>query len=449
MCEMWKKEKLKWITWGILTLFLFIYYISMYYWDIDQTNEGSLILLDCLFEGKLFEFYRVYSGLYFITVFAIFAIWNFPIWVISRFYGGAITDLGCRLWSKGLVVLFAVGCIWMLYCILKKLEYNEKEWTIFLFVSSLLFACPVFAVAQYDVIEIFFMLCGIYYYIKDEKLSWRSILFFSIAISAKLFAVFVFFIFVLATEKKFLKIIYKMILGFSFAGVTMFPFWINNFWDVSGELNSSIAERFFGALWPGGSYGISLFFLGYFTICLIAYLSEEKNIRKRFSLLNWLTTAFFLILFTFVYCYPYWYILIMPFLSILVTEYKENLKINMLLEILLEGAIMLALGYSFTWVLFGEGSFSTLIFQNRGVNGKIANIADIVNALGLSSYIHGVFTIFFFCGMAILVMNNPWKPVLVREEEKELIIAEKVTRIMRVGMIGMYFVATWIIAFCI
>lgn len=48
-----------------------------------------------------------------------------------------------------------------------------------MFASSLFFVLPVFAVAQYDIIAVFFILWGMKSYLTEEHISGKTILLFS------------------------------------------------------------------------------------------------------------------------------------------------------------------------------------------------------------------------------------------------------------------------------
>lgn len=177
------------------------------------------MLVDCLREGRLFDFYEVtmqnpvcgVEAFYFIPVYIVFAVWNLPAWIATRFMGVGIDNTFCMLWSKGIVVFFSILSMWMLYRILAKIKYEHLEYAVFLFASSLFLFVPALAISQYDVIHIFFTLWGIDLYVADEKISWRVLTVFSIAVSMKLFAFFPFLILVLLNEKRIRYIIFDLV----------------------------------------------------------------------------------------------------------------------------------------------------------------------------------------------------------------------------------------------
>jgi len=446
----WKKDKIKIVMWGIMALLLLFCFVSMYYSDIWSTYHDSLKFIDSLMAGRIFEYYEVNVSLYFVPVYIIFGIWLFPIWFMSYFFHIDINSVGCFIWSKGLIVVFAVGCIWLLYSILKKLEYDNLEYAVFLFVSSLLFIFPSMVAVQYDVIELFFLLLAVFYYIKDKKLSWKPLLFFSVAISIKLFALFVFLILVLTIEKRVLYIIRNMLIGVSFAVITMAPFWNRGYWSGTGGRNISFAYTLLSVTLPGGLSPISIFWLGYFMLCAVAYFSKKKEMEENLKLVIWLTAVFFLLLFGFANCHPYWIVLYLPFLIMVILEHKENLKINILIETVFEIIVILMQGVEYNWVYFSGMSFTSLILKNKGIMAdETANLLTFLNMSegGIASCMIAGSTTFIACGVVLLAINNPWKPVLCESTEKEFVMVKKVSRIARVGIVALLLGLTLVIAF--
>lgn len=446
----WKEDKIKVVMWGMMALLLLFCFVSMYYSDIWNTYHDSLKFMEAFMTGHLFEYYEINVSLYFIPVYIIFGIWLFPIWFMSHFFHIDINSVGCLIWSKGIILVFAVGCVWMMYCILKKVKSDNLEYAVFLFASSLLFIFPSMVAVQYDVIELFFLLCAIFYYIKDEKLSWKSLLFFSVAISVKLFALFVFLLLVLTVEKRVLYIVRNMLIGVSFTVITMAPFWNKGYWSGTGGLNISFAYTLLSVTFPGGLAPVSIFWLGYFMLCAVAYFSKKREIEENLKFVIWLSAVFFLLLFGFADCHPYWFVLYLPFLIMVVVQYKENLKMNILIETVLEITVILMHGIRYNWVYFSKASFKYLIFNNAGIaSEETKNLLTFLNMNdgGISLCMILGSTVFIACGIILLAVNNPWKPVLCESTEKEFVMVEKMSRMARVGVAALLLGLTVVIAF--
>ncbi len=451
-------DKWKLVIWGLLLVLLAVYFVSLYYPDIYITYRHSLTFLDCIKNGELFNFYQIslqtqselgYAATYFIPIYIIFAIWNFPIWIATRFCGISAENAGCLLWSKSVIIVFAMASIYVLIQIMKRMsEYKKIEFSVFLFASSLFFVLPSFAMSQYDIIECFFVLCGIYYYMKDEKISWRVWLFFSIAVSVKLMAVFILLMLILLIEKRLIYIAFHMAGSFIISFVTMLPFYTNGYQECAGTLNQSFVGRLFVAVVPGGISSLSLFWIGFTSIAILAYLLKPKGLHEVTKQLIWLSVFTFMLLFTFVLCHPQWMILFLPFLILLTVQWKENLKINLILEIIAEITLIVVQGFYFHWVYFSETSFEQLIFRsNIKYESGIGNLLDIAERFGISPCIPGAYAVFFVCIAALLILNNPWHPILCRAEETKEMVVEKTARILRIAMLTFYFLITCAIAF--
>lgn len=141
--------------------------------------------------------------------------------------------------------------------------------------------------------------------------------------------------------------------------------------------------------------------------------------------------------------------LFLPFLILLIMENKENREINLLLEIILELAIIIVQGVSFYWVYFSETSFEKLIFETKIKYGSgVKNLLDILEKMGATERIYGIYSIFLVCGAALLIINNPWRPIPCRTPEtKESIVNTHTSGILRILFILVYILATCIIAF--
>ena len=448
--SVWKKDKNTIIAWGVMLLPLLFFFMSTYYSDMWETYHDGLRFTDYLMEGRFFEYYKTNASLYFVPIYIIFGIWNFPIWVASHFFHADIDSMGCLLWSKGIILLFTVGCIWMLCNILREMKYDNLEYAVFLFASSLIFVFPAMVAVQYDVIELFFLLCALFLYVKDKKLSWRSLLFFSVAISIKLFALFIFLLLILAEEKRILYIIRNMIFGMSLTIISMLPFWNRGYWHGTGGRNISFGYALISNNIPGGLSPISIFLFGYLMLCAVAYFYKKKDIRDNLRFIVWLSAVFFLLLFGFVNCHPYWIILYLPFLVMIIVEHKENLKVNLLMETGLELVAILAYGITYNWVYFSGSTFAYLIFKK--INMLPDEEANFVSFLsmsdgGTSMCMIVASTVFIACGIVLLAVNNPWKPILCESTEEEIVLVKKVSRILRIGIMVMLLCLMLIIIF--
>ena len=206
------------LIWSSLALIIVVLFFCFAYSDILITTKDSLNLWQILFNGHPLEFYSINYGLvvdkflpvatkvcYEIPIFIIFAIWNFPLWIAQSVFHVSITSsLLCMIWLKSILVVFLALCVWVIkkICVEIKIDNKHISWVIFAFISSPLLLISLFIMSQYDIIAIFFMLLGIWMYIRGN-IKW-FVIWFSIAILLKLFALFIFIPLILLSNKKIL-----------------------------------------------------------------------------------------------------------------------------------------------------------------------------------------------------------------------------------------------------
>ena len=210
-------DKMKWVALGLLLFFLFV---TSLFPDIVITYTHSLNFLDCFFSGNFLEFYqytleRQYYGFpadYYVMIYIIFGIWNLPIWILTKLCSIDPYSIGVLLWARTIVVVFIVGILWIIYKIFEILKEEQDEHVYFMICSSVLCIFPSFVMGQYDVVSLFFIMLGILQCLKEDKISWKALIIFAIAIPIKTLAIFPVILIILHQEKKILGIIKNIII---------------------------------------------------------------------------------------------------------------------------------------------------------------------------------------------------------------------------------------------
>ena len=451
--NIWEKLLLdKKISWIIIVLISAVTFTTIWYEDIYLTYRHSLFLIDCLLDGNVINYYSLVNNqisvaVYLMPLYVVFALWNIPTWIATRMFNISEDAVGCLLWTKLIVVFFLVVAVFLIFHICKTMKFKELEYILFFSLSSLFVYCPVIATGQYDIVEIVFMLGGLYFYLVDQKLSVRSIFLFSIAISMKIFALFVYLILILIEEKRILHILWKLLGGFGVSIITIIPFW-SGYISTTSQFNSGMSSRLFSITLPGGNVPISIFWSVFIIICIVAYLSKVNDIKDKFVLWSWLGTLFWLIFFVFVHkAYPYWIIWMVPFLAFVIGENIKLKKINILLETIMEVTLVVIMSYAYHWVYLQPGAFSNLIlkdlFINSGHKGNGLNV--ILDTIGLSYALTAISAACFVCGMFFLIINNPWKEILHQDVDDDVVLGERTVRMLRSGILVLYFVVTLLV----
>lgn len=203
-----------WIKWALLILVLGASYAIFMYADMLDTINNSIAFTKAFFNGKFFEFYELsvemavtrYAANYSVPIYLLLSIWNLPIFVLSGALGvDFITWWVGLLWSKTFIVMFALLSSYMIYKILLLCNIKKKRayLGVFLFLSSIIVFDVIFVTVQLDIIPIFFMLLGLYGYLKKDNVLF--FLSFTIAVPFKMFALLLALPLILLRQKNLLK----------------------------------------------------------------------------------------------------------------------------------------------------------------------------------------------------------------------------------------------------
>ena len=425
--------------WDIILIFIILSVIilTMHYADITVTSQFSLIFLDSLFDGEFASFYNnsLTSGIapegavYDIGLYFVFAIWGIPVWILKNIANINVLGVGSLLWFKLLVVLFGIGTTILVGKIAKCLYFKEEVciYSSLVYILSLLFSFPVFVIAQYDVIPLFFVLNGVHKWL-DKGVN-KGLISFAFAFTMKPFAILVFAIMLLLEEKNILSIVLR-------GGITLVPWLICKVIYIFNPVNNASNNNFFLEMFPKllkvkfdvGSGECSVFFLLIFIIYLIAYIYVPQNSKltkgEQFVLLSFTLWSSFCV---FAEVYPYWIIYLAPFLSIIIFFNLSYVNLMLMLEMIVNVGIIFLMIIQYPWVYGGQKTFSYLVLKpmyeiigakNISTVGGGLNVLNlmkfqpIVSAAVLASVVMLLFLAYKGLSAGIKVDNNtlisPW-----------------------------------------
>ena len=406
---------------GLLAIVLFLFFVFDCYADIVTTYLHSMGLLEALTKGKLFQFYdystefisayrsMVTPPAYPFLVYFIFAIWNLPVFILHQIFGIDYMYPLFLLWCKGMLVLFSAGSVKLLREILKQHGHETKlKLAIFLFSSSLFFVLPVFAVAQYDIIAVFFILWGMKSYLSEERISGRTIILFSVAVTLKYFAILFFIPLVLMREKRIFRCMGNIILSLipAFLGGIVFP----NHSEIvkSGFQSLFLAEKLFGGKIAGGATELCEFVGLYIGTVIWAFYIKPESREAYFKNVVWLGTAVYLLFICFVDINPYWAVLASPFLVLLIVQNPENQKINLILDIFLNVLASLVWIVKYDWIYLWNNNMHYLLFELLQIPAcEERKFSKYWNSCIGEEWLPVLFTAAVVCGMGLLVINYP------------------------------------------
>lgn len=403
-----------------IILGLFFFY-SYFYSDILITTSHGINLWDILFSGNIGNYYalcqsdinnsayQIYLNPgYDFPIYIIFAIWNFPLWVLRKITGINIWEsVLAMIWAKSIIIFFTVLSVWAMCKICDTLKLSEnKKMLVGLFVtSSFLSSCAVVN-SQYDIINVFFMLEALDYFLK------KNIKYFliNIAIVAVLkpFSFFLFFPLLLYSEKNILKILAKTItvlipyIGFKILipNHTQLTTYENVFTLFKNKIHIIAAD-------------IPIFIFVLIIFWMLCYMysepKDEENYKRNSVLISYIAFALF---FMFCSTNPYWCIMLIPFQYLVMIINKRYICINTILETI--GSLCLV-GY---YVIHTPWCFDARLLRTSFISRFFGmrydttdNVLDILHNVSDSLYnmldrAEGILFSTFFVSTAVFIWIN-------------------------------------------
>lgn len=306
--------------------------------DLGHTATSSYAYLN----GHLSDFYDYNKHYmerndYLPLLYIIFALWNIPLHALgfttspealTGFLGSPIEVL----WWKMLLAIFFFATLTIINKISALVDIDQSKLSSLpslVFATSPIVIFAVFIFSGYDIISVFFTLTGFYFYLKKD-LS-KFILFFSVAISFKFFALFIYLPLVLIAEKRLFHIIKLMLLGLLVTLIELLIYW-----------NSEVFRREIFELALVKSHGSFSSYHGLITVLMgLIYLGGCFYLHiKKFDVdVEWkrvvvLTPLIaYSLMFASVPWHPQWLVIIFPF-SALSYLYVRNKNLLLILDVL-------------------------------------------------------------------------------------------------------------------
>jgi len=359
--------------------------------------------------------YNVTQGAaYDFTIYIVFAVWNFPLWLLEHFLGVSVTEnMFCLMYSKTFLLLMIGFTAKALMSIgeTAKMPRNTQLWMIFCWLSSVLLFSSTLMMAQYDIVSLCFMLWGVNAYLKNNNVKFA--LYFILAVSCKYFALLIFIPLVLLRFKK----IYQ-IAGISVSSISLTAFWfvLFSFTDHT-TVNAGgfgIANALLPMLlrWrlPGPFAEIPVFLLSMLVICVWAY-AKKTDPEHTLSCTMFICCASMLAFICESTLYPYWVVLATPFLMLLAFSNPVRIKINLLLETGLSMCLLFLQWIVYYWCFSNKLLSPMLLGRIFGRNVNIDQGANNYLVLLAERYpVKIVLTTAMLCFAAFfLYLNRPCK----------------------------------------
>jgi hypothetical protein len=396
------------------TVFTVIFFCAGHV-DLWETANHSYVFLESIFSGNFLRFYEFcaeHSNTYYyinnanynICLYAVFGLWELPVFLFNKLFGLALNEKFMIFWAKAVSVGFFLGCGYMV----KKISLSlgiEKEKAhmallFFLFNPIAFFSADV--MGQYDSICLFFALLAILFYIKGDMKKFSFIMGTSFVF--KFFSLLIFFPLLLLKEKKFLKILKHTAISLWLYIPTTLLFLGKT--GNAAAFTRQMTDRVTSLTIDTGMGAVSVYVLLYACIIFICYIYEFENSKDINYIAVYTPMAVFALLFLTIYWHPQWLILVVPFLVI--TSFSQANKTPwFLLDIVLSGGFMFLNFYKYPMQM-GANLLNSGILPPQNF---ISNVT-ISHFLNLIPYMYTVTLVMFTGGLLLnIILKLPLKSV--------------------------------------
>ena len=407
------------VDWALLGIILLGAYAFFLYGDVRATFEHSFNFLDSVFQGRVGDFYQIaiehtstgHPAVYDIPLYLLFGLWNLPTYIIYRITGfHYLLSTPAQLWLKTMMVLAALLAAKVLVDIARDLgvDRQRSKWIAFFFLSSMTLFVPVFVIVQYDIIMIVFILLGLRAYLRGRL--GRFLLWFAIANTFKLFAIFIFVPLLLLREKRLRVVALQFGVGLIGLVACRAIYHGNVAYTAStGGFMSSMLKRLtaVGIPWMGST--IPVFVVVMVGIVIFAYLRRPQGTKALAADAVYICMAIYLVFATIVPLNPYWAVMVSPFAVLIIFLNPRHVLLNSALETGVGTALFLL--YAFTgYSMYNRSILDQLLLPHLvapTAQPRYETPAHFLEAMGVTR--QGAFIVGFMiaCALAILVVNFP------------------------------------------
>ena len=407
------------VDWALLGVILLGAYAFFLYGDVRATFEHSFNFLDSVRQGRVGDFYQIaiehtstgHPAVYDIPLYLLFGLWNLPTYIIYRITGFQyLLSTPAQLWLKTLMVLAALIAAKVLVDIARDLGVSRQrsKWVAFFFLSSMTLFVPVFVIVQYDIIMIVFILLGLRAYLRGRL--GRFLLWFAIANTFKLFAIFIFVPLLLLREKRLRVVALQFGVGLIGLVACRAIYHGNVAYKASTSgFMSSMLQRLtaVGIPWMGSTIPVFVVFM--VGIVVFAYLRRPQGTKALAADAVYICMAIYLVFATVVPLNPYWAVMVSPFAVLIIFLNPRHVLLNTLLETGVGTALFLL--YAFNgYSMYDRNILTQLLLPHLiapVAQSRYETPAQFLETVGITR--QGSFIVGFMiaCALAILIINFP------------------------------------------
>lgn len=391
-------------------------FLCFVYTDVGKTTRQGLNLIKSIAEGRLSEFYVMCENspmgqmgnsivaTYDIPLFAIFAIWDIPLYIYESITGLSCLDtfLGI-MWAKAILVPFMAILTYEMIAIgklIKKDEFSSVSCMAVIF-TYVLFFIPAAVMGQYDVLSAVFIMLGVKGYIEGNNK--KFILGFAIANLFKMFSLFIFIPLLLLKEKKFIRLVINMLAGCSLLLIT--KVFQGLVFIKSEPADEFVKDHLLSFFFQGTAElvygGAAIFVICLILLCFFCYFRktpDEDSIGMWALYIGFLGFAIF---FVTSFTHPQWNLLLLPFTTLIICCSERRYQSGgLLIDTVMTSGLLLSEVVFYDWVFNAKLSRFTLagilFYQDKGYYASLKNvIASTFSGININYFNYigaGIFT---------------------------------------------------------
>lgn len=430
-------------------IFVLLILFSELYFDFFGTFRNSINFWYALFEGHPLSFYsyarsiegatpnRVVScgAAYDFTIYAFFALWNFPAWLYERISGNYAESCFVFLaWGKLMLPVIAMVTARGMKKILEYILESGKDSAAMIYAYSFsgILITAAYFIGQYDIIGVMFAVYGVFYFLKKDYK--RFYLYFAAAISCKYLALFLFVCLVLLYEKRILYIIRDVIIGCCLVIVEKLIFSFGRSYDsihgavqqaassaqtdTSGEvvavglLSTRIQYLFHLKTFMGVDVmSVFMFLIG--LIWVYCYLQKREETYQFYYKIIYIAFCVNTVFVIYTASTPYWAIVMVPWMILMIYCRVDNRKINILLETVGIGSFIIWHFAREPYFFVSKNCEGMLMYYLLGrpyfYKNGLSSAMSLLSEEGalLASPINMLRSVFYACMLIMLIINFP------------------------------------------
>jgi hypothetical protein len=339
--------------------------------DLLETSNHAWLLLDCLKNGQLRDYYNIVmehqNALYYlnnahynILFYLLYAIWQLPIYLVCLLGHISVSEIFLMFWSKAVGVAAFGGCAALLVRIAQRLGYTQEDvhWVALFFVLNPIAFFSANVMSQYDTVCLLVLLAAVLAWLDGRLL--RFALLAGVALVFKFFALLLFLPLLVLAEKRPLRCI-----GYMISSLWLYVPTALLFWGRTGDMsvfNDLVVQRIFAVALPGGADDLPIYLLLYACILFGCYLYRPRNAEAMAHLMPWLGVAVYGLLFVFINWHPQWLVLLIPFWVLSCFAQRQRAPWIYL-------TVILFMGYWISMSFHFPGQLDTALFRWGALGG--------------------------------------------------------------------------------